>query len=231
MHRAVVPPARRGRSPRWLWLGAAGPGLFTAVFVVEDLARPAVNPWQQSISFLSHGPWGWVQNLDFIGSGLLVLTFAGILAASAMPATRRQDQALARWQALGGMGMVAMGLVRQHRMRAGGLATPFGYLTAMGIAHIAAAVAVLAAALGSCLLEATSPAAPAAWRIVSALAALLLLASVAAFAVAVLQGGPSGLWERAAALTAALWMAAEVRRLTARGEGRPPDHQEVAPPA
>ena len=206
-----------GSPRRWFslrrawWLGIVAPALFTAVYVIEDVERPGVNPWQQSISFLSHGRWGWVQNTDFLVSGAAGLLFAATLglgaAARADPA---REWRLACLQGLAAVALAVVGVVRQQPLGAvppPGLSTPFGYLTVAGMVHIAAAVGLFSAMLASCALEALAPGASTAWRRASLAASLMLLASLALFVDTAANGGNAGLWERVAALVAGAWIA------------------------
>ncbi|MEV4756091.1 DUF998 domain-containing protein [Micromonospora sp. NPDC049559] len=55
--------------------GLAAP-LFVAVVFVEDALRPDYRSVDHFISELSLGPWGWTQQANFVGTGLLLLTFA-----------------------------------------------------------------------------------------------------------------------------------------------------------
>jgi hypothetical membrane protein len=64
-------------------LAAAGifaPILFTVGFVVQGFIRTDLrsgyNPIAQQISDLTAGPFGWVQRVNFVVFGLLLITFA-----------------------------------------------------------------------------------------------------------------------------------------------------------
>lgn len=75
-------PARweRGlRSPLTLGLvssGGIGAFLFTITYLVEGITRPGYDVWKQPISALSLGPGGWVQQVNFIIFGVLVVISA-----------------------------------------------------------------------------------------------------------------------------------------------------------
>jgi hypothetical protein len=68
-------------SPRTLGLvscGAIGAVLFTATYLLEGSTRPGYDALQQPISALSLGPGGWVQQVNFVVFGvLLVLSAVG----------------------------------------------------------------------------------------------------------------------------------------------------------
>jgi hypothetical membrane protein len=69
-----------GRRPIAVVLAAAGilgPILFTAVFVIQELFRRGeYSPMAEPVSALEAGPGGWVQQVNFVGFGLLAITFA-----------------------------------------------------------------------------------------------------------------------------------------------------------
>ncbi len=58
------------------WAGIIAPILFVAVFTIAGLLRPGYDPLSTYVSALSLGPSGWIQKLNFIILGLLMLLFA-----------------------------------------------------------------------------------------------------------------------------------------------------------
>lgn len=74
IHAAAPPLSRTLRL--WLTRGVAGTLLFPIIYVVEGATRPGYNAWRQSISALSLGPGGWIQQLNFILCGVSVLWLA-----------------------------------------------------------------------------------------------------------------------------------------------------------
>ncbi len=82
-----TPPSGQSATPSpGLWNGVRAPGtralvscsgigalLFTVTYLVEGMAQPGYHPWQQTISALSLGPGGWVQQINFIVFGVLLL--------------------------------------------------------------------------------------------------------------------------------------------------------------
>jgi hypothetical membrane protein len=57
--------------------GILGPILFTAVFVLQELFRRGeYSPMAEPVSALEAGPGGWVQQVNFVGFGLLTIAFA-----------------------------------------------------------------------------------------------------------------------------------------------------------
>jgi hypothetical protein len=57
----------------WLTYGVAGTALFPIIYVIEGATRPGYDAWRHTISALSLGPGGWVQQLDFALCGASVL--------------------------------------------------------------------------------------------------------------------------------------------------------------
>lgn len=76
-HLQQADPTVRTPLPRtlllWLTFGVAGTLLFPIIYVIEGAFRPGYNAWMQTISALSHGPGGWVQQLNFAFCGGSVL--------------------------------------------------------------------------------------------------------------------------------------------------------------
>ena len=63
------------------WAGMIGPALFVGIFTFEGWLRPGYDPLAMYISALSLGPRGWIQIVNFVVLGGLLLVFArGITA-------------------------------------------------------------------------------------------------------------------------------------------------------
>jgi hypothetical membrane protein len=63
------------------WAGVVAPVFFVAVFTVEGALRPEYSPLANYISTLSIGPRGWIQILNFIVLGALLLAFSAAVRA------------------------------------------------------------------------------------------------------------------------------------------------------
>ena len=63
------------------WAGIIGPALFVAIFTLEGWLRPGYEPYKMYVSELSLGPRGWIQIVNFIVFGLLLLMFTRGIAA------------------------------------------------------------------------------------------------------------------------------------------------------
>ena len=62
------------------------PILFTLLVVFESILRPGYSQISDEISYLGVGPYSYIQNANFIISGLLVVVFAlGLGASSSSP--------------------------------------------------------------------------------------------------------------------------------------------------
>ena len=60
----------------WLTYGVASSLLFPIIYLIEGATRPGYNAWSQTISALSHGPGGWIQQLNFVVCGVSILWMA-----------------------------------------------------------------------------------------------------------------------------------------------------------
>jgi hypothetical protein len=59
-----------------LWCGVVGAVWFVAVFLIEGATREGYDPMRHPISSLSLGHLGWMQQANFLITGLLFLAFA-----------------------------------------------------------------------------------------------------------------------------------------------------------
>ncbi len=59
-----------------LYAGVIGPLLFIVVFLVEGLTRPGYSAWRHYVSQLATGAGGWVQVVNFLVCGTLMVAFA-----------------------------------------------------------------------------------------------------------------------------------------------------------
>ena len=111
--REAVPGASTGQSPGTVGTamamlgvsagaGIVGPILFTVGFLAQDLLRGGYDPIMQRISDLEAGPVGWVQQVNFVVFGLLMIAFAVGLHRTVRP--RRAGligPAIIAWSGLG----------------------------------------------------------------------------------------------------------------------------------
>lgn len=59
-----------------MWAGMIGPVIFVSIFVIEARLRVGYDSLVMYVSALSLGPRGWVQILNFVVFGMLLLAFA-----------------------------------------------------------------------------------------------------------------------------------------------------------
>ena len=59
-----------------LYAGIVGPLLFIVVFLLEGLTRPGYSAWRHYVSQLATGDGGWMQTVNFLMCGTLVIVFA-----------------------------------------------------------------------------------------------------------------------------------------------------------
>ena len=66
---------------QFAWAGIMGPTLFVVIFTLEGCFRPGYQPFSMYVSELSLGSRGWVQIVNFVVFGLLLLAFTRGVAA------------------------------------------------------------------------------------------------------------------------------------------------------
>jgi uncharacterized protein DUF998 len=89
--------------------GGIGALLFTAIYLIEGITQPGYDAWRQTISALSLGPSGWVQQVNFIVFGaLLVLASVGWYR---LLRPGRNAIWFPLFQGLGGLGLMSVGIV------------------------------------------------------------------------------------------------------------------------
>jgi hypothetical membrane protein len=72
----ISPVGPLARTRLLLACGVVGPLLFISVFLLEGAKRPGYSAWRHVVSALSLGALGWMQILNFLVCGLLLLGFA-----------------------------------------------------------------------------------------------------------------------------------------------------------
>ena len=87
--------------------GIVGSILFTVAFVVQGLFRlKEYSPVAEVVSALEAGPWGWVQQVNFVVFGLLTIAFAVGLHLGLRPT---------RWGVIGPSLLVLSGIAQRRR--------------------------------------------------------------------------------------------------------------------
>ena len=109
-----------------LWAGVVGPPLFVAVFLVLGVIKPRYDATAQFVSEGSIGEMGWVQILNFIVLGALMLAFApGLWVSFAGQVAGRAGAAL---MAVFGIGLVLSGVFVTDAPGSRAVATVHGLL-------------------------------------------------------------------------------------------------------
>jgi hypothetical membrane protein len=73
----VISSERRSVALRLcLWAGIVGPLFFVLVFTIDGFLTPGYSAMRDVVSFLEVGPTGWIQSLNFMLTGLLLVLFA-----------------------------------------------------------------------------------------------------------------------------------------------------------
>lgn len=200
--------------------GVAGPLLFNAVYLVEGATRSGYNAVQQPVSALSLGAGGWMQSADFIVFGVLIACFAvGLRSVMAPGPARAWAPAL---QLIVAAGLVLIGIFNQDPAQGFpvGVAAPASP-SLHGVIHLAGTLLVFSARVAWCLVMAAHFARDpsrrrwSAWSVATAAGMLLFLGAFGA----TMGGGPAGIFERLAALTASVLTAAIALRLLGAHRG------------
>jgi len=196
-------------------------GVFLLGVILQGMARPGYDPWQQSMSALSLGSGGWVQNVFFVLLGLALLhtvpVWTRVLAGGA------GYRAYPLLTLLTGLSLIAAagwsqdpapGYDPEHL----GLALP----TATGLLHLAAAAVGAASSVAALFVMANRFAGLASWRHwvrPTRVAAVLTMASVVTYAAwSVQPRGFAGAFERLVVAIPGIWGCALIARL---GRGTP----------
>jgi len=201
-----------------LTLGAAGPVIFVAAYLVNGAVQPGYSSWHDTISTLSLARHGWIQAVDFMLYGMLTLCFAEGL--------RRSGAANAWGFALlviAGLGLLVIGPFRTDPV----LGFPAGepaVATLGGTVHSMGALVVFLAFPAAAFVLALRS--PRGWAAFSIASGVLSLVAVALFFATVTAakghaGGdsPAGFYERLPTLFIGLWQIAFAFRVVTREAG------------
>ena len=142
VEQAAHVPRRRAVAAALAAAGIVGPILFTVVFVVHGLLRSDYSPVGDPISALAIGPYGWVQDLNFIVFGVLMLAYAVGLHLGLRPA--RAGILGPALLALAGVGAVLSGVVPLRAVAGGGTYEPAGHTVAVFMAFLGAGIGLIA---------------------------------------------------------------------------------------
>lgn len=203
----------------WLTYGSLAPVLFTAVYLVEGATRPGYDGWRRSISALSLGPGGWLQQANFVFLGVNVLVVAVVWRRVLAGGPGATWYPLVR--GLEGLSLVLIGLFAtdpEGGYPPGSAPAP-AFSTVHGIVHFACLFAIIFAMMAGLLIMARRFWADPRWRgwpAYSIVSALLVNLLIALFGVANGHGfAYAGVLERLATNVEAVWGLALLARLWA----------------
>jgi hypothetical membrane protein len=197
-----------------LGCGVVGPLLFIVVFLIEGATRAGYRPWHHFVSQLSLSDQGWMQIVNFIVCGVLVLAYAGGL--------RRVLGSTAGSVLMGlfGLGLVVAGVFVTDPTLGyppGAGAAP----TAHGAVHgLAGLVTFMSVALAAIVLSRRFSGG---WRWYSVISGVLVIVLFIAFLTlasldqrGTLTNAPVGLVQRIAIIVGWVWAASTAYRLLRR---------------
>jgi len=171
----------------WLTYGSLAPVLFTVVYLIEGVTRPGYDGWKHSISALSLGPGGWLQQANFVFLGLNVLCVAVVWRRVLAGGTGGTWYPIMR--GLEGVSLVAIGLFSTDPERGYPPGTPpvQPFSTVQGIVHFACLFAIIFAMMAGLFIMAGRFWGDPHWRgwvVFSVISALLINLFIALFGVA-----------------------------------------------
>ncbi len=198
--------------------GVIGPVLFTLVYLIEGATRPGYDAIHQAASALSLGDQGWIQVLNFIICGFLILGFglglrqilSGGPGATAGPILIGAV----------GIGLILAGIFKTDPALGYPPGTPPGpalHTTLHGALHwVLGGLVVFSCFPAACFVFArrwVSLPDEKGWAAYSIASGVLMIAFFIAFAIASMQGGPAGLFERLSLSFGLAWLAFYALRL------------------
>jgi hypothetical protein len=207
------PRPRPGRLDRLLLgCGPLAGALFVGTFLIAGATRAGYDPLRHPVSSLALGPYGWVQTVNFLVSGLLALAFAvGLRRATRPGAGSAWGAALV---AIWGVGLLGAGLFTTDPVNGYPPGTPLvvAHSTLHGRLHDGFSLAGFAALVAACFVVAVRfgrrhrPG----WAAYSAgtgvLFVVALLLASAGFAQVGDLSGVAGLAQRVMATAGWLWL-------------------------
>jgi hypothetical protein len=197
-----------------LTAGLVGPLLFILVFLVEGITRPGYSAWRHYVSQLATGNGGWVQVVNFVVCGALVIGFAFGLRQTLRPG--RASFAAPILMGLFGSALIVAGVFSTDPA----LGYPAGALpvhTTHGMVHGLAGLAAFSLLPATALVMAwrfSADSATRRWAMYSAAIGLLMIGcfiASTAFSVlderGVLTNAPTGFVQRLAIIGGWTWIA------------------------
>ncbi|HLJ80934.1 MAG TPA: DUF998 domain-containing protein [Ktedonobacterales bacterium] len=200
--------------------GGVGALLFTVAYVIEGFSRPGYNWLQQPISALSLGPGGWVQQVNFVVFGILLVLSAVGWRRVLTPG--RASLGFPLLQGLIGLCLIVVGVFSQDPLPG----YPPGAVptapTVHGTIHADVAYVLFVALAVGCFVLArrftVEPYWGRRWARYSVITGVIILLLFVLFIATIGTELPSGLYERESALAHALWSCLIVAALFIKGQ-------------
>ncbi|MGH2487202.1 MAG: DUF998 domain-containing protein, partial [Ktedonobacterales bacterium] len=187
-------------------LSLVGGLLFTGAYILEGATRPGYSGWQQAISALSLGPDGWMQRVNFVVFGVLVLGATIGWRRALRPGLG------ATWfpilQALVGVGLIMDGIFSQDAVPGYPVGTVVKTATLHGQIHNIFAYASVLGLIATCFILARRFATEPRWRgwaTFSVIAGVLTIVFITLFGAQGAHEGLAGLCERLATGAHSVW--------------------------
>jgi hypothetical membrane protein len=158
--RSQTPGSRQRVTRRLLACGAIGAPTFLVVLLIEGVTRPGYDPMRQLGSTLSLGEYGWIQVINFLVTGSLMLAFAAGLRRALHPG--RGSRLVPVLIGMFGLGLISSGVFVTDPSDGYPPGTPPGRNTHVswhGALHNAAAVVVFGSLTIACFALAVRSAA------------------------------------------------------------------------
>jgi hypothetical protein len=194
--------------------GVIGPLLFIVVFLVEGITRPGYSAWRHYVSQLATGDGGWVQVVNFLVCGALVVCFAFGLRQALGPG--RGSLAAPVLVGLFGSALIIAGIFSTDPALGYPVGAPLVHTT-HGLIHGLAGLAAFSLLPASALVIAwrfSADSAARRWAIYSAGVGLLIIGcfiASTAFSViderGLLPNAPTGFVQRVAIIGGWTWIA------------------------
>ncbi len=222
--RGVLGWVRANSRAHWALLitGLAGAVLFNVTWFIDGLIRPGYDPVVQPVSALSLGPDGWIQVANFAVFGAI-----GVITAAAWRPTLAGGIG-AIWYprvvVLAGVATIGAAIFSQDPDLdyPAGVAAPAHPTVHAQIHNIVAYVSLVTTITQLVILARRFRREPSwrGWATAALAAAVLMMSFLAAFGILIAGGGPGGLFEKLASLTATVFGISLTSCLIARHDAR-----------
>lgn len=197
-----------------LWAGAFAPILFTLVYTIDGLSFPGYDTIRRPTSDLSLGPYGWIQIINFVVLGMVMIGLALAIRSYRNPLS--SSKWIPRLIGFFGVGLVIAGLFLTDPKPGYPPGPAMAGFTLHGAVHQVGSLFAFGSLLIVCFVAARHLWRTPSWRgwaVYSLASGLLMMASLAGFGFAMAVNGPAGILERCAGSIGLAWMTLTALRL------------------